>query len=85
MDSETYCVGERVKLYQLIQQHPDWSLHTYARTLGHDHKWVQRWKARLHVAPSPLTLDTFKSRSHAPKHPPKRVDPDLKSQVLELR
>jgi hypothetical protein len=47
MDSESGWVYERMKLYALMQEHPDWSQRQYARTLQHDPKWVRKWQHRL--------------------------------------
>ena len=84
MNSESHWVFERLKLYQLAQLHPDWSLRHYARELGHDLKWVRRWLARIQAA-APLSIDTFKSRSRAPHHPPPRISDEAKQLVGDLR
>ena len=84
MESESVWVLERLKLHQLLLEHPDWSLRHYARELHHDLKWVRRWAARIRSAVS-LTLDTFKSRSRAPHHPPQSISEEAKQIVGELR
>ena len=84
MDSENAWVLERVKLYELMKQQPDWSLRRYARELKHDLQWVRRWAARIRSAPV-LTLETFRSRSRAPYHPPPRIAEEVKKMVGELR
>ncbi|MBK9745774.1 MAG: transposase [Chloroflexi bacterium] len=84
MGNENVWVLERVKLYELMKTHPDWSLRHYGRELGHDLQWVRRWSTRIRSAAT-ITLDTFRSRSRAPHHPPKRIPEEAKALVGELR
>ena len=56
MDGETSWILERIKLYELMKVHPEWSLRRYARELQHDLQWVRRWAARIRSAAS-LTFD----------------------------
>ncbi|NUQ06030.1 MAG: hypothetical protein HUU31_19220 [Anaerolineae bacterium] len=84
MNNETVWVFERIKLYQLLQTHPEWSLRQLARELGHDVQWVRRWRMRIKEA-AQMTLDVFKSRSRARKTPPKRISLEAKSLIAELR
>jgi hypothetical protein len=62
MESESFWVPERLKLYDLMRGHPDWSLRHYARELGHDLHWVRQGVSRIKAATA-LTLDTFRSRA----------------------
>jgi transposase InsO family protein len=84
MFDETAWVFERMKLYHLMQEHPDWSLRHFARELKHDLRWVRRWAARIENAAA-LSLDTFRSRSRAPHHPPPRICDEAKHLVGDLR
>ena len=84
MTQETAWVFERIKLYQLMQARPDWSLRRYARELGHDPKWVRRWVQRFKAAPT-LTLEVFRSRPHVPKTIPKKIGPEARQLVSDLR
>jgi hypothetical protein len=84
MHGDAYWVFERMKLYELMQQHPDWSSRHYATVLGHDHKWVQKWRKHYQAA-SVLTLKSFQSLSRAPKHPPQQISDEAKSIVCQLR
>ncbi len=84
MTQETAWVFERIKLYQLMQAQPDWSLRRYARELGHDPKWVRRWVQRIKAAPT-LTLEVFRSRSHVPKTIPKKIGVEARQLVSDLR
>lgn len=84
MNSETGWTLERMKLYQLTQTYPDWSLRQYARELGHDLKWVRQWTTRFKTA-STVSLETFQCRSHAPKHCARRVSLQAKQLIVDLR
>jgi hypothetical protein len=84
MDSENVWIRERLKLHQLLQDQPDWSLRHYARELHHDLHWGRCPAAPIPSA-VPLTLDTFRSRSRAPQHPPPPISEEAKQLVGELR
>jgi hypothetical protein len=84
MDNETTWMFERMKLYQLLQTNPEWSLRQLARELGHDVQWVRRWRARIKAAPT-ITLDVFRSQSRARKTFPQRISEEAKRLVGELR
>lgn len=84
MDNETTWMFERMKLYQLLQTNPEWSLRQLARELGHDVQWVRRWRARIQAAPT-ITLDVFRSQSRARKTFPERISEEAKRLVGELR
>ncbi len=77
-------VRDRIKLYELLKRHPDWSLRQLGREVGHDAQWVRRWKQRIQSALI-HTLEVFASRSHAPKTPPKRISEEAKKLVGDLR
>lgn len=84
MDSESYWIYERMRLYELLEAHPEWSLRQYARTLQHDARWVRKWRRRIQEA-APVRVTTFFSQSRAPHHPPQRVSEAAKQVVVELR
>ncbi len=84
MLSESELVYERQKLYALIQEHPDWSLRSYARTLQHDLTWVRKWTKRFQVLVTP-NLEMFRSQSRKPKHSPKQLNDQLKDKICSLR
>lgn len=84
MDGEDGWILERIKLYELMKQYPEWSLRRYARELKHDLQWVRRWAARIRAAPA-LTLDVFRSYSRAPHHAPPRIHEEAKKIVGALR
>jgi hypothetical protein len=62
MESEPKWVYERMKLYELMQAHPDWSNRHYACVLGHDQKWALKWKRRIEPGIE-ISVKTFQSQS----------------------
>ncbi len=84
MDNETIWVRDRMKLFELLKLHPDWSLRQLGREVGHDAKWVRKWRSRIQSAVT-QTLEVFASRSHTPKTPPKRISDEAKKLVGDLR
>jgi hypothetical protein len=84
MLSEHEWVYERMRLHTLMKEHPDWGARRLARALGHDPKWVLKWKARILNSPK-LTLEVFRGQSRAPKHVPRRTSPEAKAIIGELR
>jgi transposase InsO family protein len=84
MLSEAKWVYERMKLHELIQLHPNWSIRQYAITVGHDHKWVQKWKKRLE-SDQVVSVKSFQSLSHVPKNPPQEIPEEAKAIVCQLR
>src|SRR4051794_13667811 len=84
MLSEHEWVYERMRLHTLMKEHPDWGARRLAHALGHDPKWVLKWKSRI-LSSSKLTLEVFGSQSRAPKHIPRRTSPEAKAIIGELR
>ena len=84
MLSESELVYEHQKLYALMQEHPDWSLRSYGRTLQHDLTWVRKWTKRFQVLVTP-TLEMFRSQSRKPKYSPKQLTDELKDKICTLR
>jgi hypothetical protein len=84
MLNESELIYERQRLYNLIHDHPEWSLRAYARTLQHDLKWVRKWVKRLKDLVTP-TLDMFRSQSRKPKHSPKQLPQTIKDSICTLR
>jgi transposase InsO family protein len=84
MKDETEWILERIKLYQLMRQHPDWSNRQYARELGHEPKWVRKWKARIEAAAT-ITLEVFRSHSRAPKTGRHKIGEEARQLVCQLR
>lgn len=84
MESEARWFCERYKLYQFMQQYPDWSLRQYARVVGHDLKWVRKWVSRFRETPK-VTFQSFCSQSRAPKKRPMPISEEAKAVVVQLR
>ncbi len=84
MWSEHEWVYERIQLYQLMKAHPDWVYRRLAKSLGHDLKWVAKWKSRI-LSRDQITLEVFRSASRAPQHIPHRTTAEAKAILAELR
>lgn len=84
MFSESEGIFERQKRFRLMQDHPEWSLRSYARAVGHDLRWVRKWRQRFSAWARP-TLEMFVSQSRRPKTSPKRLSEQLKDQICALR
>jgi len=80
MLSESQLIYERQKLYVLMQEHPEWSLRAYARTVQHDLTWVRKWAKRFQALVTP-TLSMFSSQSRKPKRSPKQLADTLKDKI----
>jgi hypothetical protein len=84
MWNENEWVGERQRLQELSQAHPEWSLRAYARELQHDPKWVSKWVKRFKGA-QPLTLEQLRSQSRRPKRNPRQLVAAVKDRIGEWR
>ena len=84
MLTEHEWIHERIRLCTMMKEHPDWGGRRLAHALGHDPKWVAKWKSRLLKA-SKLTLEVFRSASRTPQHIWHRTTPEAKAVVAELR
>jgi len=74
MLSESELIYERRKLYEVMREHPGWSLRAYARAIQHDLKWVGKWAQRLAgVKLSGVNETHFHSQSRRLHHRPKRM------------
>ena len=81
---ETTWMYDRMQLYRLMQEHPDWSISRLAQALDRSMSWVKKWRRRFRAAAA-ITLATFLSRSRAPKSSTRRVAEAVKRAVLALR
>jgi hypothetical protein len=84
MESEVKWFCERYKLYELMEAHPDWALHQYARELQHDLKWIRKWVARFRNA-AKIDFRSFCSLSRAPKKVPEAISEQAKDLIGQLR
>jgi hypothetical protein len=81
---ETAWMFDRMRLYQLMQQHPTWSIARLAHALDRSASWVKKWRRRFREALE-ITLATFLSRSRAPRSSTRRVAEGVRRAVLEQR
>lgn len=84
MWSEELWIGERQRLYELMRANPEWSARAYARAVGHDPKWVNKWVKRFR-SQEQVTLESLRSQSRCPKHKPDEVAERVKDRIGELR
>jgi len=75
---------DRIKLYQLRREHPDWTLKFLAQKLKRSLSWVKKWLKRFREAAQP-DLEMFQSRSRAPHHRPRQVCREVREAILGLR
>lgn len=75
---------ERMKLFQLVRDHPDWSSARLAEAIGHSLSWVKKWCQRFRQAQQP-SLALFQGQSRAPKTRAKHLTPDVRDAILSLR
>ena len=64
---------DRIRLFQLRQAHPDWTLARLAQALDRSLSWVKKWLKRFREA-GKSTLAMFQSRSRAPHHRQRQVE-----------
>lgn len=81
---ETTWMYDRIRLYRLMQSHPDWSIPRLAAALQRSVSWVKKWRRRFREARA-ITFETFLSRSRAPKTSPQKVSESVVKAVLSLR
>src|SRR5690242_81963 len=80
--------ADRINLYWLRQQHPDWSQQQLADALGRSKSWVQKWQQRFQSVPAGDVFafhQTALGQSRARKHPPERIDPLIEARILAIR
>jgi hypothetical protein len=76
--------ADRMKLFCLIQEHPQWSIAHLAQALQRSLSWVKKWRKRFKESDQP-TLSMFKSRSRAPKTRPKQMTKRVRMAILSFR
>jgi transposase InsO family protein len=82
--SEVELLIDRVKLYDLWQQHPAWKPTQLCVSIGRSLSWVRDWLHRYQAVETP-TLEMFQSRSRARITSNKQVDPEVETAILRLR
>lgn len=75
---------ERMKLFQLVRDYPDWSTSRLADAMGHSLSWVKKWRKRFRQAQQP-SLALFQGQSRAPKTRSKPLTPLVRNAILSLR
>jgi hypothetical protein len=75
---------DRMRLYQLRRDHPDWTLAQLARAIGYSLSWVKKWLRRFRETVV-QGVEMFQSHSRAPKHRPKQIVPLVRDAILGLR
>jgi transposase len=75
---------DRIRLYQLRREHPDWTLTRLAEAVGRCLSWVKKWLGRFREAGEPC-LAMFKSQSRAPHHRPRQIVAAVRDAILGLR
>lgn len=75
---------DRIKLYRLWQEHPQWTKPQLAETLQRSLSWVKKWLKRFREAPQ-HNLKMFCSLSRAPQHHTRSIAKSVRDAILHLR
>ena len=75
---------DRIRLYELNRENPEWTQKKLADTLGRSVSWVKKWLRRFRVG-GQITLATFKSQSRAPHSRPRQIVRAVRDAILDLR
>lgn len=75
---------DRMRLYQLRREHPEWTLVQLAQAVGRCLSWVKKWLKRFREA-GEASLAMFKSQSRAPHHRPHQIVEAVREAILSLR
>lgn len=81
---EAEWVLDRMRLFQLRRDHPEWSQSRLAEALHRSLSWVKKWLKRFREAEE-LSLEMFKSQSRAPHNRPREVIDVVHDVILSLR
>jgi len=85
MDIETGRIYDRLRLHDLIEQYPDWSVTKLAQELGRTRHFVYTWQARIFDPNNKTFPNKYMSHSCAPQSNEKWVQPEVEKAILELR
>lgn len=80
--------ADRINLYFLLQQHPDWNQQEYADALHRSKSWVGKWHIRLQRVPNgdlQALHQVALGQSRARKQPPERIAPEIEAEILAIR
>jgi hypothetical protein len=75
---------DRMELYRLWQEHPDWTKPRLADALQRSLTWVKKWLKRFREAPH-HNLKMFCSLSRAPHHRTRHIVKHVRDAILHLR
>lgn len=75
---------DRMRLYMLRRDHPDWTLQQLADHLKYSLSWVKKWLRRFRAVAQP-TLAMFEGQSRAPKRQPRQIVDRVRQAILSLR
>jgi S-adenosylmethionine synthetase len=75
---------DRIELYRLWQEHPDWSKPRLAEAVQRSLSWVKKWLKRFGEA-THHNLKMFCSLSRAPQHHTRRIVKRVRDAILQLR
>ncbi len=75
---------DRLRLYQLVRAHPDWSRPRLAAAIGYSVSWVKKWLRRFRAF-NPPSLSMFKRRVRVNAVRPRQVMPAVRDAILSLR
>ena len=84
MDSESKRIYERMRLHDLMKQHPEWSPVQLAVELGHSERWARKWVRRFQAVSEP-SLKMYLSESRAPKKRTRQTPDVVKDVICDLR
>ncbi|MFN8372711.1 MAG: integrase core domain-containing protein [Anaerolineae bacterium] len=81
---ETEWIIARTRLWQLLQEHPEFTTAELAQQLGYCAAWVRKWRRRLRER-DPNDPQRFCSVSRRPQHVQKHVSKVVEERIVHLR
>ena len=85
MDCEAKRRHDRIRLHELLIEHPEWTNMAYAEAIGRNPGWVKDWKERLAGKPLKEDFTIYESKSRAPKTIWRETPEIVKDVICELR
>lgn len=84
MDTQSELIFLRMKLHDLIEQHPNWSNYRLSDELGKSESWIRKWRNRFREAEQE-SFEMYQSQSCAPKTIWRETPLEVKKVVAQLR
>lgn len=81
---ESVWTVDRIRLYQLSRDNPEWSQRKLAEHLGYSLSWVKKW-LRIARNAVQVRIEIFQGKSRAPHTRPREVHPLVRDAILEYR